>query len=101
MNQRLSKIAILSLIVLAVSFSASAQVYVKIRPVPPVIVRTAPPSPEHVWIDEEWEPREGKYVYVGGHWIAPPHRGYVWVPGHWNHHERHGEIWVRGHWKRK
>jgi hypothetical protein len=36
--------------------SASAQIYVKIRPVAPVIVQTPQPSPAHVWIDEDWEP---------------------------------------------
>ncbi len=101
MQRLLSRMAILSVIILAVSFSASAQIYVKIRPVAPVIVRTAAPSAAHVWIDEEWEPREGKYAYVGGHWAAPPHPGWTWVPGHWKRHDRSGEEWVRGHWRKR
>ena len=101
MQKILARTAILSVITLAVAFSASAQVYVKIRPVAPVIVRTAAPSPSHVWIGEEWESRGGQYVYVGGHWAAPPHPGWAWVPGHWKHHDRRGEVWIRGHWKRR
>lgn len=100
MKKQLFKIGILSAIVLAISFTASAQVYVRIRPVAPVIVRTAAPSPRHVWVDEEWEERNGQYVYVGGHWAAPPHPGYAWVPGHWRRYGRRGERWVPGHWRR-
>jgi WXXGXW repeat (2 copies) len=101
MQKFLSRIAILSVIVMAVSFSASAQVYVRVRPVAPVIVRPVAPSPAHVWIDEEWEPRGGKYVYAGGHWAAPPHPGWMWVSGHWRRHGPEGEQWVRGHWRRR
>jgi hypothetical protein len=100
MKKYLSKLALLSVIALAVSFTASAQIYVKIRPSVPVIVRPAPPSPTHVWIDEEWEPRGGTYVYAGGHWASPPHPGWAWIPGHWKREGR-GEWWVKGHWRRR
>ena len=93
--------AISTVIALAISFSASAQIYVKVRPVAPVVVRTAAPSAAHIWIGEEWEPRGGTYAYVGGHWAAPPHPGWIWVPGHWKRHDRRGEVWVRGHWRKR
>lgn len=101
MQKLLSRLTLASAIVLAMSFTASAQIYVKIRPVEPVVVRSAAPSPAHVWIGEEWEAREGKYVYVGGHWAAPPHPGWIWVAGHWKRHGRSGEGWVRGHWRKR
>lgn len=101
MQKHLSRVAILAFIALIVSFTASAQIYVRIRPVAPVVVRTAAPSPAHVWVGEEWEPRNGQYVYVGGHWAAPPRPGSVWVPGHWRRHDRNGEEWIRGHWRRR
>lgn len=101
MQKLLARMAISTVIALAISFSASAQIYVKVRPVAPVVVRTAAPSPAHIWIGEEWEPRGGTYVYVGGHWAAPPHPGWAWVPGHWKRHDRRGEVWVRGHWKKR
>ncbi len=100
MKKYLTRVAMLSLIIMAVSFAASAQIYVKVRPAVPVIVRPAPPSPAHVWVAEEWEPRGGQYVFVGGHWAAPPHRGWIWVPGHWMHEGR-GEWWVKGHWRHR
>jgi len=102
MKKFLSRAMILSIVVMAVSFTAStasAQIYVTVRPPIPVIVRPAPPSPVHVWIGEEWEERGGQYVYVGGHWAAPPRRGAIWIPGHWRREGRRGERWIRGHWR--
>ena len=79
---------------------ASAQLIVKVRPEWHPVARPAAPSPRHVWIDEEWEARDGVYVAVGGHWSAPPHPGWVWIPGHWVHEDR-GEWWKPGHWARR
>jgi len=87
-------------IVAANSYSASAQVYVRVRPQYHRAVRPAAPSRAHVWIDEDWEYRGGHYVAVGGHWAAPPHPGWVWVPGRWVH-ERRGYQWVPGRWRRR
>ncbi len=81
MKKMVSRVAILSLIVLAVSFTASAQVYVTVRPPVPRIVRPPAPSPAHVWIDEEWAGNGGAYAYAGGRWVIPPHPGWVWIPG--------------------
>jgi hypothetical protein len=94
-----TKLALLAILVTGVSLGASAQIYVTVHPRPPVIIRTERPSPAHVWIDEEWEPRGGTYVYAGGHWAAPPHPGWAWAPGHWRRGPR-GEYWVGGHWRK-
>jgi hypothetical protein len=101
MKKFLSSALILSLVFMAVSFTASAQIYVTVRPPAPVIVRPAAPSPAHVWIGDEWEERGGKYVYVGGHWDAPPRRGQIWVAGFWKREGHHGERWIKGHWARR
>jgi len=101
MKKYLTRIAIFSAIIMAASFSASAQIYVKIRPTHAVIVRPPQPSPAHVWIEEEWTGRGGRYEYTGGHWVAPPYRGAIWVPGHWRRHGRDGEMWVPGRWRRR
>ncbi len=100
MRKYVTRIAVFLAIVMAVSFSASAQIYVKVRPTHEIVVRPPQPSPAHVWIDEEWEPRGGQYAFVGGHWAAPPHPHWIWVPGHWRRHARDGEEWVPGHWRR-
>ena len=72
MKKHFSKLVILGALLLGFSLAGSAQIYVKIRPVRPVIVRTEPPGPHHVWVDEEWEERNGRYEYAGGHWLPPP-----------------------------
>ena len=100
MKKKLVKLAFLAMLIIAagaVSNTASAQVYVTVRPAWHPIVRPVAPSVRHVWIDEEWEVRGGHYVAVGGYWALPPHPGWVWIPGHWAREAR-GEYWIRGHW---
>ena len=101
MKKKLIRLFFLSAILFTLSFSASAQVYVKIRPPAPVILRTAQPSPAHVWIDEEWQPDGRGYRYVGGHWVTPPQPGYIRKEGYWRHRPHLGEEWVPGSWVRK
>ena len=101
MKSKVVKLALLVMVVIAAgSFSASAQIYVSVRPTWHEVVRPAAPSPRHVWIGEEWEYRNGAYVATGGHWAMPPHPGWIWVGGHWIH-DRRGHQWVAGHWARR
>jgi len=100
---KLAKLAFLAMLMVgagAFTNSASAQVYVSVHPVWHPIVRTVAPSPRHVWIDEDWEWRDGAYVAVGGRWVEPPHPGWIWYPGHWRHGDR-GHRWYPGHWGRR
>jgi hypothetical protein len=99
MKKKLSKLLFLFAIIFSVSLSSSAQIYVKIRPPGPIIVRPPQPSRAHVWIGEDWESHEGTYRYSGGHWATPPHRGYTRRSGYWKQ-TRHGQIWVQGSWRR-
>lgn len=99
MKKMFKSAAFIVALLLGMSLAGSAQIYVSIRPTPPVIVRTAAPSPAHVWIGEEWEARGGAYVHTGGHWAVPPHPGWVWIPGHWVE-SRRGQRWYPGHWRR-
>jgi len=80
------------------ALSSSAQIEVAIRPDRPHYERVVAPSPRHVWIDEDWELRGGRYVFVGGHWALPPRPGGMWVPGHWKQ-TPHGWMWKPGHWR--
>ncbi|QQL50381.1 YXWGXW repeat-containing protein [Mucilaginibacter ginkgonis] len=85
---------------LSLSAAASqAQVIVRVRPVAPRVVVTRPvaPSPRHVWVNEEWRPVRGRYVYSGGYWAAPPRAGARFIPGHWRA-TRRGSVWIPGHW---
>lgn len=104
MKSKLVKLAFLVMLMMgagAIANTASAQVYVSVRPVWHPVARPVAPSPRHVWIDEDWEERDGRYVAIGGHWMLPPHPGWVWIPGHWKRERRRGEWWVRGHWARR
>ena len=84
-------------IFLGAHWSASAQVYVHVRPIAPVVVQTTRPGPTHVWIGEEWDENGTGYRYSGGHWAVPPHPGDTYRQGHWNH-DSHGDHWERGGW---
>ena len=98
MKKTLVKLMLFSALFFCACWSASAQIYVQIRPVSPVVVQTVRPSPAHVWIGEEWSEDGHGYKYAGGHWDTPPHPGDRWHEGHWNHHKDHGDNWVRGSW---
>jgi len=102
MKKYLFKLFVLSAILVSISFSVSAQVYVRVRPVVPVMERPPRPSPVHVWINEEWEPNANGHEYsYRGHWETPPHPGYIRRPGHWRRHGRDGQEWVPGSWRRR
>ena len=101
MKKTLGKLMLFSVIFFGTYWCASAQVYVTVRPLAPVVVQTARPGPYHVWVGEEWNEDGRGYKYSGGHWAAPPHEGDKWNQGHWNHDEHHGDNWVRGSWEGK
>jgi len=96
MKKAIIKVSVLIFILCAVAIGASAQIYVHVRPVAPVIVRSERPSEAHIWIGDEWEPKGNAYRYSGGRWATPPHHGYAWVPGRWDHHNPDGDYWRRG-----
>jgi len=62
----------------------------------PVYERPPQPYPDYVWIDGDWYPQGGTYVYRHGYW-APPRRNHVWVTGTWEH-RGNGYYWRRGRW---
>ena len=80
------------------AYSSMAQIVVRVRPERPHYERTTAPSANHVWIDEEWEPRGNTYAFTGGHWAEPAHHGDRWAAGHWNK-SRRGSSWSAGHWR--
>ena len=100
MKKKMIKLLFLGAVLFGASTSVSAQIYVRIRPVVPIIVRAPQPSPAHVWIDEEWEPNGNEYRYGGGRWESPPHHGYNYRQGYWKRHHDNGEVWVHGGWRK-
>jgi hypothetical protein len=91
----------LSSIVFGASLSASAQVYISVRPPAPVIIVTERPNPSYVWIGEEWVVDGAGYRHVGGYWGKPPSSGYKWKQGYWSNSKGHGQHWVSGKWHGK
>jgi len=53
------------------------------------------PSPNHIWVHEEWVQQGNQYVYQPGYWALPPKID--WNPGHWVQ-QNGGNVWVPGHW---
>ncbi len=86
-------------VVLSFSFTADAQIVVKIRPVAPVVrVRPVMPAPGHIWVGGNYTWRGGQYVYTDGYWARPPQHRRYWVDGRWKH-RRGGWVWVPGYWR--
>lgn len=99
--KKMSRALVLSSLVMLCALSSQAQIVVRVRPARPariVVRRPPPPSPNHVWIDEDWRLRGGRYVYSGGYWAAAPRPGAAWIPGHWANRPR-GYVWIAGHWR--
>lgn len=90
------------LVLLSIAGTASyAQFVVRVRPSRPARVitrRPPPPSPRHVWVEEDWVPQGNTYVWHGGYYAAPPRNGSRYAQGHWRN-TRRGSVWVPGHWR--
>lgn len=94
----ISRMLLILVIVLCASVYGYGQVFVERLPDPPRYERTQAPSPRHVWIDQDWQTRDGKYEFSGGRWAEPPLPGEKWIPGHWKE-KRRGWVWIPGHWR--
>src|SRR5678815_5657265 len=68
-----------------------------------VIVTEAPPAPRqevigvapstsHVWVQGYWSYRNGRYVWMPGHYELRPRPAAAWVAGHWDRTSR-GWVW--------
>ncbi|QEM06499.1 hypothetical protein DIU31_024385 [Mucilaginibacter rubeus] len=97
---KITKVLLLAGLLSAGAFTTNAQIVVRVRPARPVAVirRPPPPSPRHVWVEEDWVLSSGRYVWHGGYWAAPPRPRAFYVPGHWRNTPR-GSVWVPGHWR--
>ncbi len=99
--KNLIKAAFLTMLLSMVMITVDAQqIFVNIRPSRPAMVVHRPPAPArgHVWVEEDWVPQGGSYVWHGGYWAAPPRPGAVYIAGHWNH-SRKGHVWIAGSWR--
>ncbi|MGA8554382.1 MAG: hypothetical protein WB630_08180 [Candidatus Acidiferrales bacterium] len=80
---------LLSLVLLALSHGASAQVAIGISvgfgpPALPVYVQPICPAEGYLWTPGYWAyDDEDGYYWVPGTWIEPPEVGFLWTPGYW------------------
>jgi len=56
------------------------------------------PGPGYVWTDGYWDQRGGRWVWINGRWLRPPHRRATWVPGTWVQ-DHHRWRFRRGYWR--
>jgi hypothetical protein len=77
-------------------------IYLGIAP-PPVRYEPPPPSPPpaavFVWVPGFWEPGEGGYRWIAGHYERPPYPGAFWYGPHYDQGPR-GWGYRRGYWGR-
>lgn len=99
MKKKSTNFLFLLIVLFTVSFSASSQIYVKIRPTYRVIARPVQPSPQYIWVEEDWAPNGNDYRYSGGYW-APVQQGYYRRQGYWRKSNR-GQVWIPGSWGKK
>jgi WXXGXW repeat (2 copies) len=67
-------------------------------PQPRVEVIGVAPTTAHVWVRGYWVYRNGRWVWIAGHWELRPRPGALWVAGHWDRTSR-GWAWTPGHWQ--
>ena len=67
-------------------------------PAPRIGVMGIAPGPGYMWTDGYWDQRGGRWVWVNGQWLRPPHRRAVWVSGAWIQ-EGHRWRFRRGYWR--
>lgn len=96
--KRMFKALIIVAMLAFTAVESHAQVIVRVRPVPQRVAVVPRPGPRHVWVREEWVPVNGRYVWHGGYWAAPPRPRAIYVQGHWRHGYR-GWVWVPGYWR--
>ena len=78
---------------------AAAQVYLEFAPPPPREEVMPRHRSGYVWQPGFWEWRDGRHVWVRGHWVRE-RRGMYWHPSRWV--ERDGRWYFeRGRWDRE
>jgi hypothetical protein len=93
-------VAALAGILVAEAVLYGAAVIIKTAPPPPVSIAVVgrAPSSQYICIPGYYKGAGGRYVWVGGRWMRPPHRGMVWVAPAWRRGPN-GYVFVAGRWR--
>ncbi len=86
--------------ILATEAALFSAVIIKTAPPPPVSVAIVgrAPSAKYVWIPGYYKGSGGRYIWVAGRWMKPPHAGVVWVAPAWQRGPN-GYVFVAGRWR--
>jgi len=90
---------LLGLFIMVISFSGCLEgAYVSDQPSYIEIEHPPRPSPQHIWIegDWQWNRQSHNYYHRNGNWIVPQ-RNRTYSPGFWQHSPR-GNHWRSGRW---
>jgi WXXGXW repeat (2 copies) len=83
---RLVRCLVLASVVVAISVSSFAGVFVSVNIAPPVLpVYVQPPCPGdgYIWTPGYWAYGPDGYFWVPGTWVVAPEPGLLWTPGYW------------------
>ena len=97
---RLMRCLVLALVVLAISASSFAGVFVSVNIAPPVLpVYTQPacPGDGYIWTPGYWAYGPDGYFWVPGTWVVAPEPGFLWTPGYWGFNSG-AYLWHAGYW---
>ncbi len=97
---RLVRCLVLALVVVAISASSFAGVFVSVNVAPPVLpVYTQPacPGDGYIWTPGYWAYGPDGYYWVPGTWVVAPHPGLLWTPGYWAFGGG-AYLWHAGYW---
>jgi len=95
-----ARYSLLALLVLALSASSFAGVFVSVTVAPPVLpVYTQPPCPGdgYIWTPGYWAWGPDGYYWVPGTWVVAPAPGLLWTPGYWGWGGG-VYVWHAGYW---
>lgn len=97
---RLVRCLVLALVVMVISASSFAGVFVSVNIAPPVLpVYTQPacPGDGYIWTPGYWAYGADGYFWVPGTWVVAPHPGLLWTPGYWGFGGG-AYLWHAGYW---
>ena len=97
---RLVRCLVLASVVVAISASSFAGVFVSVNIAPPVLpVYTQPPCPGdgYIWTPGYWAYGPDGYYWVPGTWVVAPQPGLLWTPGYWGFNGG-AYLWHAGYW---
>jgi WXXGXW repeat (2 copies) len=90
----------LALLILIISASSFAGVFVSVNiapPVLPVYEQPACPGDGYIWTPGYWAYGPEGYYWVPGTWVTPPTVGVLWTPGYWGWGSG-VYVWHAGYW---